>query len=125
MLEGFPRNTDELEFMAERGLFPDGAIILNAEDSDVISRLLPPKIDRWKERMNKKLEKRRKKKEKAMKKRVSALTLRGLWTVVIYQRIFFIPTDESPIPSDQNSVKNIKSYAIMILLCMLSADTSD
>lgn len=57
--------------MAEMGLFPDSAIILNVEDSDVIGRLLPPKLDKWRVKRDKRLEKKRKKKEKAQKKRVS------------------------------------------------------
>lgn len=57
--------------MAEMGLFPDAALILNVEDSDVIARLLPPKLDKWKVKRDKRLEKKRKKKEKAQKKRVN------------------------------------------------------
>lgn len=57
--------------MAEMGLFPDAAIILNVEDSDVIARLLPPKLDKWRVKRDKRLEKKRKKKEKAQKKRVN------------------------------------------------------
>lgn len=53
------------------GLFPDAALILNVEDSDVIGRLLPPKLDKWRVKRDKRLEKKRKKKEKAQKKRVN------------------------------------------------------
>lgn len=57
--------------MAEMGLFPDAALILNVEDSDVIARHLPPKLDKWRVKRDKRLEKKRKKKEKAQKKRVN------------------------------------------------------
>lgn len=57
--------------MAEMGLFPDAALILNVEDSDVIARLLPPKLDKWRVKRDKRLEKKRRKKEKAQKKRVN------------------------------------------------------
>jgi adenylate/nucleoside-diphosphate kinase len=70
VLEGFPRTSEETKYMAEMGLFPDTAIILNVEDSDVIGRLLPPKLDKWRVKRDKRLEKKRKKKEKAQKKRV-------------------------------------------------------
>ena len=76
ILEGFPHNVDEAEYMASQGLFPDCAVIVSVEDTDVISRLLPPKMERWKEKRNKKLEKRNKKKEKARKKRVRPVTSR-------------------------------------------------
>lgn len=71
ILEGFPRTSEEAKYMAEMGLFPDSALILNVEDSDVIARLLPPKLDKWRVKRDKRLEKKRKKKEKAQKKRVS------------------------------------------------------
>ena len=71
VLEGFPRNVDEANFMQESGLFPDAGIILNVEDTDVTGRLLPPKLEKWKAKMARRLAKKLKKKEKAKKKRVS------------------------------------------------------
>ena len=56
--------------MAEMGMFPDAAILLSVEDADVISRLLPPKLDRWKVKRDKRMAKKAKKKEKAKAKRV-------------------------------------------------------
>ena len=64
VLEGFPRTADEALYMAEMGLFPDAAIIMNVSDGDVIGRLLPPKMDRWRVRRDKRLEKKAKRKEK-------------------------------------------------------------
>lgn len=52
MLEGFPRTADEVRWMAEGGYFPDTAIIINSEDSDIIGRLLPPKMEQWKAKRN-------------------------------------------------------------------------
>jgi len=48
ILEGFPRTSDEVRWMAENGYFPDAAIIIQSEDSDIIGRLLPPKMELWK-----------------------------------------------------------------------------
>ena len=70
-MEGFPRTAEEAKYMAEMGLFPDAAVILSVEDTDVIGRLLPPKLDRWIVKRNKRVARREKKKEKARKKRVS------------------------------------------------------
>lgn len=73
VLEGFPRNADEADYMAMNGFFPDLAILLQVDDNDVIGRLLPPKMDKWREKRDKKLARRQKIKEKAKKKRVSNL----------------------------------------------------
>ena len=70
ILEGFPRTPEETRYLAESGLFPDSAVVLTVDDSDVTARLLPPKLDKWKVKRDKRLAKRQKKKEKAQKKRV-------------------------------------------------------
>lgn len=70
VLEGFPRTADEARYLADCGLFPDAAIVMTATDGDVIGRLLPPKLDKWKMKRDKRLAKKAKKKEKAKKKRV-------------------------------------------------------
>ncbi|CAE1265244.1 AK9 [Acanthosepion pharaonis] len=67
ILEGFPRNSDEVTAMQEFGLWFDAAIILNVEDTDIISRLLPQKIDEWKIKRDKKIERLEKQKAKAKK----------------------------------------------------------
>jgi len=51
-------------------LFPDAGVVLTVEDSDVIARLLPPRLNKWKVKRDRRLERKRKKKEKATKKRV-------------------------------------------------------
>ena len=70
ILEGFPRTPEETRYLAESGLFPDSAVVLTVDDSDVTARLLPPKLDKWKVKRDKRLAKRQKRKEKAQKKRV-------------------------------------------------------
>jgi len=92
ILEGFPRTPEECRYLAEAGLFPDAGVILTVEDTDVIARLLPPKLDKWKAKRDKRLERKRKKKEKAQKKRVSGLL--ALWRVLVifnetYCEVFF------------------------------------
>ena len=49
-------------------------MIIAVDDSDVIARLLPPRLDKWKVKRDKRLAKRQKKKDKAQKKRVSSGT---------------------------------------------------
>ena len=70
ILEGFPRTADEASFLGEIGLFPDVANVLVVEDSDVIGRVLPPRLDKWKRKRDKKLARRQRMKEKAAKKKV-------------------------------------------------------
>ena len=64
VLEGFPRSSEECAYVGEQGLFPDAAIILAVEDTDVIGRLLPPKMQKWKERRDRRNEKKQKWKER-------------------------------------------------------------
>ena len=76
MLEGFPRTAEEAQYLAERGFYTDAALILTVEDTDIVDRLLPPKMEKWKkkrDRRNARKERRKarklKEKEKAMNKR--------------------------------------------------------
>ncbi len=85
MLEGFPRTGDEAEFMCNAGLFPDSAIILALEDTDVIARLLPPRLERWKNRRAKVLEKKEKRKQLIQKNKVSWIDI-----VIIVSRFCWI-----------------------------------
>ena len=75
VLEGFPRTADEARYLAEVGLFPDAALIMTVSDGDVIGRLLPPKLEKWRVKRDKRLAKKAKKKEKAKKKRVRGLLI--------------------------------------------------
>lgn len=70
ILEGFPRTSEEAKYLAEMGLFPDVGVVMNVEVEDVINRLLPPKMLKWRVRRDKKLAIKLKKKEKSKKKRV-------------------------------------------------------
>ena len=45
---------------------PDAVIILKVEDEDIVKRLMPPRIEKWRAKMNAKKEK---KKQKAAKKK--------------------------------------------------------
>ncbi|PIK35904.1 putative adenylate kinase 9 [Apostichopus japonicus] len=78
VLEGFPRTVEEAQFMADKGLFPDAAIVLAVDDSEITNRLLPPKMEKWKQKRDKKLAKREKKKEKKRKERDAAMNKRRL-----------------------------------------------
>ncbi len=74
ILEGFPKTSEEAVYIGEQGLFPDSAIILAVEDTDVIARLLPPKLQKWKERRDRRNEKKQRIKEKKQKKRVRSMS---------------------------------------------------
>ncbi|XP_074541277.1 adenylate kinase 9 [Halichoeres trimaculatus] len=47
ILEGFPHNPEEVEYMQERQLFPDVVVTLEVNASDVQKRLLPTFLEKW------------------------------------------------------------------------------
>ncbi|XP_044026265.1 adenylate kinase 9 isoform X2 [Siniperca chuatsi] len=52
ILEGFPHNPVEVEYMLQGHLFPDVVVIMAVEVSDVQKRLLPTYLENWRERRN-------------------------------------------------------------------------
>ncbi|XP_075253347.1 adenylate kinase 9-like [Convolutriloba macropyga] len=76
ILEGFPRLQDEVTYLQQVGLYPDCALVLSTEDSDVVDRLLPPRMGKWKVRRDRKLAKKQKQMEKKQKEREEAMTKR-------------------------------------------------
>ncbi|KAM6084508.1 adenylate kinase 9 [Theristicus caerulescens] len=63
ILDGFPRTLDEAQYLSERGLCPDVAVYIQVEESDILDRLFPPRLKKWKERQYKKMEKKKKLKD--------------------------------------------------------------
>ena len=55
------------------GLFPDAAILLGVEDTDIVDRLLPGKLEKWKAKRDKRLAEKAKRKAIASKAKVSYL----------------------------------------------------
>ncbi|XP_014328191.1 adenylate kinase 9 isoform X2 [Xiphophorus maculatus] len=53
ILEGFPHDPEQVEFMLERQLFPDVIVIMEVEATDVQSRLLPGYLEKWRILYNK------------------------------------------------------------------------
>ncbi|XP_051264627.1 adenylate kinase 9 isoform X2 [Dicentrarchus labrax] len=52
ILEGFPNNPDEVNYMSQQQLFPDLVVIMAVEVSDVQKRLLPAYLEKWREQRN-------------------------------------------------------------------------
>ncbi|XP_063757950.1 adenylate kinase 9 [Eleginops maclovinus] len=50
ILEGFPYDSDEVQYMSQRRLFPDLVIIMSVDVTDVQNRLLPTYLESWRER---------------------------------------------------------------------------
>uniref|UniRef100_A0A4W3JUK3 Uncharacterized protein n=1 Tax=Callorhinchus milii TaxID=7868 RepID=A0A4W3JUK3_CALMI len=71
VLDGFFHTADDVQYLAERGLFPDATIQIKVHDNDVIHRLFPPQLVKWKEKRNIKLTRKKKIKELKKKLRVS------------------------------------------------------
>ncbi|XP_030091870.2 adenylate kinase 9 isoform X1 [Serinus canaria] len=69
ILDGFPRTLDEASYLSERGLCPDVAIYIQVEEGDILNRLFPPRLKKWKEKRLKKKEYKKKLKELKAKKR--------------------------------------------------------
>ncbi|XP_030346055.1 adenylate kinase 9 isoform X3 [Strigops habroptila] len=63
ILDGFPRTSDEAQYLSEQGLCPDVAVYIKVEESDVLDRLFPPRLQKWKERQHKRMENRKKLKD--------------------------------------------------------------
>ncbi|XP_052637196.1 adenylate kinase 9-like isoform X1 [Harpia harpyja] len=63
ILDGFPRTLDEAQYLSERGLCPEVAVYIQVEESDVLDRLFPPRLKKWKERQYKKMENKKKLKD--------------------------------------------------------------
>ncbi|XP_042746128.1 adenylate kinase 9 [Lagopus leucura] len=63
ILDGFPRTSDEAQYLSERGLCPDVAVYIHVEETDILDRLLPPRLKKWKERQHKKAENKKKLKD--------------------------------------------------------------
>ncbi|KAF1512630.1 Adenylate kinase 9, partial [Eudyptula albosignata] len=70
ILDGFPRTLDEAQYLSERGLCPDVAVYIQVEESDVLDRLFPPRLKKWKERQYRKMENKKKLKDLKAKIRV-------------------------------------------------------
>ncbi|XP_063185876.1 adenylate kinase 9 isoform X2 [Chroicocephalus ridibundus] len=63
ILDGFPRNLHEAQYLSERGLCPDVAVYIQVEESDILDRLFPPRLKKWKERQYKRMENKKKLKD--------------------------------------------------------------
>ncbi|XP_032861593.2 adenylate kinase 9 isoform X3 [Tyto alba] len=63
ILDGFPRTLDEAQYLSERGLCPDVAVYIQVEETDILDRLFPPRLKKWKERQYKKMENKKKLKD--------------------------------------------------------------
>ncbi|NWX87701.1 KAD9 kinase, partial [Nothoprocta ornata] len=70
ILDGFPRTVDEALYLSERGLCPDVAVFIQVEESDILDRLFPPRMKKWKETHYKKMETKKKLKDLRAKIRV-------------------------------------------------------
>ncbi|KFQ26433.1 Adenylate kinase 9, partial [Merops nubicus] len=70
ILDGFPRTLDEAQYLSERGLCPDVVFYIQVEESDILDRLFPPRLKKWKERQCKIKENKKKLKDMKAKIRV-------------------------------------------------------
>ena len=64
------------------GLFPDAAIVLGVEDTDIVDRLLPGKLEKWKVKRDKRLAEKAKQKEIATKAKVGLGRNIMIWQLV-------------------------------------------
>ncbi|CAH8663777.1 unnamed protein product [Schistosoma bovis] len=56
ILDGFPQSVEDLQFLVTSNYFFDYAIFLTTEADEVVSRLLPPRLEIWRKLMAKKAE---------------------------------------------------------------------
>ena len=76
MLEGFPRTAEEAQYLAERGFYTDAALILTVEDSDIVDRLLPPKLTKWRTKRDRREARKARRKARKLKEREAAMSKR-------------------------------------------------
>ncbi|CAB1435475.1 unnamed protein product [Pleuronectes platessa] len=50
ILEGFPHDSEEVQYMLDRQLFPDVVVTMEVDVTDVQKRLLPTYLEKWRER---------------------------------------------------------------------------
>uniref|UniRef100_A0A3Q3G287 Adenylate kinase 9 n=1 Tax=Labrus bergylta TaxID=56723 RepID=A0A3Q3G287_9LABR len=50
ILEGFPRNPEEVQYMVQQQLFPDVVVVMAVDVSAVQKRLLPTYLNKWRDR---------------------------------------------------------------------------
>uniref|UniRef100_A0ABM5G8U0 Adenylate kinase 9 isoform X3 n=1 Tax=Pogona vitticeps TaxID=103695 RepID=A0ABM5G8U0_9SAUR len=63
VLDGFPRTGDEAQYLGEHLLCPDAAVFLEVDEDDVVDRILPMRVQKWREKQAKKMEKKKLMKE--------------------------------------------------------------
>lgn len=50
ILEGFPHLPNEVQYMLQQQLYPDIAVIMSVDVTEVQKRLLPAYLEKWRER---------------------------------------------------------------------------
>ncbi|MBN3315008.1 KAD9 kinase, partial [Atractosteus spatula] len=76
ILEGFPQNPEEVQYLAEQSFFSDAAVIMTLEVTDIVQRLLPPRLARWREKRDRKMELQRRVREIKNKMRKEGIAKR-------------------------------------------------
>lgn len=70
ILEGFPRTEAEARYLSTSGLFPDLAVILVVEDIEIADRLLPPMLEKWRKKRDKREAEKERQRALAKKQKV-------------------------------------------------------
>lgn len=70
ILEGFPRTEAEARYLSSSGLFPDIAVILVVEDTEIVDRLLPPLLEKWRKKRDKREAEKERQRALAKKQKV-------------------------------------------------------
>ncbi|XP_028858272.1 adenylate kinase 9 isoform X2 [Denticeps clupeoides] len=76
ILEGFPQNQEEVQFMVERYLYPDAAVVMTLDVGDIMGRTLPFHLQRWRERHDRRKDTQLRVKELRCKVRAEAIANR-------------------------------------------------
>ncbi|XP_071404991.1 adenylate kinase 9 isoform X3 [Pithys albifrons albifrons] len=111
ILDGFPRTVEEVKYMAERGLCPDVAVFIEVEDSDILDRLFPPRLKKWKEKRHKKMECKKKLKDLKAKIRDEKIARRReeLLAERKQKKQEALANNEAPEEEDENENEDIEA----------------
>ena len=81
-MEGFPRTEAEARYLSSSGLFPDVAVILAVEDTEIADRLLPPLLDKWRKKRDKR--EAEKERQRALAKKQKVRLKNQLFSSTVY-----------------------------------------
>ncbi|OAF69647.1 hypothetical protein A3Q56_02552 [Intoshia linei] len=103
IMEGFPRTVEEVYYIQDRAIFADVTIIMSCDSTEIVSRLIPKRVEKWIDKKNKKDGKMKIKKEKQRQLRLETIEKRRIELTEKKMEKFKEKSNEETNSNDQNS----------------------